>query len=200
MCRVDESSRVQNPRVKIREMKEVFYIILKAIGIMVIFSLVGLGLNAVSSNGIPLIYTPPHKLVLAGTDVLLISEIEAGNFLNHPGTTFVDTRKEEDYTEKHVKGAVFLSPDNMEERFPEIQPLIPEENRLVLYCYGPECDMAERVALFLAQLGYKNMMIMTAGFRGWEKAGLPVDTTDRRKKRMGRLSGSLITNWLRENS
>ena len=194
MCRMTESSSRENPRSKIREMKEFFWIILRAMGIVVIFSLVGLGLNSVSSNGIPLVYTPPHKLVLAGTDVLLISEIEAGNFLNHPGTTFVDTRKEEDYTEKHVKGAVFLSPDNMEERFPEIQPLIPEENRLILYCYGPECDMAERVALFLSQLGYKNMMIMTAGFRGWEKAGLPMDTTDRRKKRMGSLSGRSMTN------
>lgn len=152
---------------------------------MLVFSLVGLGINSVSSNGIPLLYTPPQELVLAGTRVALITEIEAGKFLDQPATTFVDTRNQEDYAEKHIRGAVFLSPDNVEERFPEIQPLIPEENRLVLYCYGPECDMAERVALFLSQLGYKNMMIMTVGFRGWEKAGLPVESTSRSKGRVG---------------
>lgn len=169
-----------------RNMKKFFGILLKALGIALVFSCVGLGLNSVSSKGIPLIYIPPEKLVLAGTDVPLISENEARKFLGEPGTTFVDTRREEDYRENHVKGAVFLSPDNIEERYPEIQPLLPEENRLILYCYGPECEMAEQVALFLAQLGYKNMMIMTAGFRGWEKAGLPVESP-RRKERMGGL-------------
>jgi thiosulfate sulfurtransferase len=167
-------------------MKKSLGILLKALGIALVFSFVGLGLNSVSSKGIPLIYIPPEKLVLAGTDVPLINENEARKFLDQPGTTFVDTRKEEDYTEKHVKGAVFLSPDNIEERYPEMQPLLPEENRLILYCYGPECEMAEHVALFLAQLGYKNMMIMTVGFRGWEKAGLPVESP-RRKERIGGL-------------
>jgi rhodanese-related sulfurtransferase len=167
-------------------MKKFLGILLKALGIALVFSFVGLGLNSVSSKGIPLIYVPPEKLVLAGTDVPLINENEARKFLDEPGTTFVDTRREEDYTEKHVKGALFLSPDNMEERYPQIQPLLPEENRLILYCYGPECEMAEQVALFLAQLGYKNMMIMTVGFRGWEKAGLPVESP-RRRERVGSL-------------
>jgi rhodanese-related sulfurtransferase len=164
-------------------MKELFGILLRAIGIMLVFSLVGLGINSVSPKGIPLVYVPPQRLTIAGVDVQLIDELMAGSYLNRPGTTFLDTRNEEDYREKHVKGALFLSPDNIEEHFPEIQPLLPEENRLILYCYGPECDMAEKVALFLAQLGYKNMMIMTAGLKGWEKAGLPVETTSRRKNR-----------------
>lgn len=183
-------------------MKTFFGILLKAVGIALVFSFLGLGLNSVSSKGIPLIYVPPEKLVLAGTDVPLINENEARRFLDEPGTTFVDTRREEDYKEKHVKGAVFLSPDNIEERYPEIQPLLPEENRLILYCYGPECEMAERVALFLAQLGYKKMMIMTVGFRGWEKAGLPV-ASPRRKERTGDLMkehvGSLLGKNLLQN-
>jgi len=164
-------------------MKQLVGIFIRALGILVVFSLVGLGVNSVSSKGIPLVYVPPVKLVLAGVDVPLINETEAGGFLDNPDTTFVDTRKEEDYRERHVRGAVFLSPDNVEEKFPEVQVLIPEENRLILYCYGPECDMAERVALFLAQLGYKKMMIMTVGFRGWEKAGLPVEISSHKKKR-----------------
>jgi rhodanese-related sulfurtransferase len=38
---------------------------------------------------------------------------------------------------------------------------MPEDSRLILYCYGPQCDMAEEVAKFLVQLGYKKMMIMS---------------------------------------
>ncbi len=80
-----------------------------------------------------------------------------------------------EYAKSHVKGAICLPPDDVEERFPVVEVLIPSDSRIILYCYGPECDMAERVGTFLAQLGYKNMMIMSSGFSAWEKAKFPVD-------------------------
>jgi rhodanese-related sulfurtransferase len=163
-------------------MKNILHIAIRAVIIAVVFSLVGLGLNAVSPSGLPLIYNPPEKLVVSGVSIPLINEVEARRFLEDPSSVFVDTRNEEDFVERHVKGAVFLNPNSVEERFPEVQPLIPEESRVILYCYGPECDMAERVAQFLAQLGYKNMMIMSAGFKSWEKAGFPSESSKRRER------------------
>ncbi len=156
-------------------MKKLGVIISKAFLLVIFWAAIGLGVNAVRTTGLPWIYVPPEELSIQGLKVKLVDEKEAERFLNDPETIFVDTRHEEDYRERHVKSAVFLPEENVEERFVTAQGLMPEDSRYILYCYGPECDMAEKVAGFLAKNGYKNMMIMTAGFRAWEKAGYPVE-------------------------
>lgn len=145
--------------------------------IAVAASVLGLAYNLAVSRALPLVYVPPSQVELSGVMAPLIDEREAKRFINDPDTIYIDTRLEKDYVKSRIKGAVFLQPEGKEERFPQVQPLIPEDARLVLYCYGPECSMAEEVGLFLAQLGYGKMMIMTAGFRAWEKAGYPVEKT-----------------------
>ena len=156
-------------------MKQLPGIVLRTLLIMFVGAAVGLGVNSVRPTGLPWIYVPPEELLVEGVKVRLVDEKEAVQFLDDPETVFVDSRKEEDYRERHVKSAVFLPEEDVEDRFITTQGLMPEESRIILYCYGPECDMAEKVAGFLAQNGYKNMMIMTAGFRAWERAGYPVE-------------------------
>lgn len=155
-------------------MKPFIGIAIRALGLLLVWSSIGLAINAVSPKGIPWVYEPPKEIDLSGVKVPLWDEKQAFKYLDDPGTTFVDTRKPEDYGEGHVKGAVSLPRADKEDRFPLVQPLLPEENRLILYCYGPECEDAERVAGFLAQLGYKNMAIMSPGFPQWKKAGYPM--------------------------
>jgi len=155
-------------------------ILIRALVIAVAASLAGLGSNVLSEKPLPWVYVPPQEILLEGVRVTLIDEKEARRLFDEPSTIFLDTRKEEDYRKGHVKGALLLPPHEKEERFPSFQPLFSENSRLILYCYGPECDMAEQVGSFLVQLGYKNMMIMTAGFRAWEKAGNPVESKGER--------------------
>uniref|UniRef100_A0A7C4AQK5 Rhodanese-like domain-containing protein n=1 Tax=Desulfomonile tiedjei TaxID=2358 RepID=A0A7C4AQK5_9BACT len=156
-------------------MRNVLSVCLKALLIAVAASAIGLAKNHLSHQPLPIVYTPPGHVVLSGVVVPFINEREARRYLGDPGTIFVDARLEKDYSASHVKGAVFLEPGSKEDRFPLVQPLLPEDARLILYCYGPECPMAEEVAAFLAQLGYKHMMIMTAGFKAWQKQGYPVE-------------------------
>ena len=150
---------------------------------MIFWAAIGLGVNTVRTTGLSWIYVPPEELLIAGVKVRLVDEKEAAQFLNDPETVFVDTRSEEDYRERHVKSAVLLPEEDVEERFVAVQGLMPEDSRIILYCHGPECDMAEKVAQFLAQNKYKNMMIMTAGFRAWEKAGYPVEGEGKKSER-----------------
>jgi rhodanese-related sulfurtransferase len=156
-------------------MKEYLWILVRAVLILVCASIIGLGVNLINPKSLPWKYTPPKELDVRGVKVPLIDEKTAYMLFGSEGTVFVDTRKREDYAERHVQGAVFLTPEEKEEQFSAVQPLLPEEARLILYCYGPECEMAEQVADFLAQLGYNNMMIMSAGFHAWEEAGYPVE-------------------------
>ena len=156
-------------------MKDYLLILFRAVIILACASLVGLSVNLIRPKPLAWVYIPPKELDLHGVKVPLINEKTAHRLFGEQGTVFVDARKKKDYDESHVQGAIFLDPDEKEELFPSVQLLLPEGARIILYCYGPECDMAEQDADFLAQLGYKNMMIMTSGFRAWEKAGYPVE-------------------------
>lgn len=156
---------------------------MRSLLITVLGAAVGVGVNAIRPTGLPWVYVPKTELLIAGVKVPLVDEKEAARFVDDPETVFVDTRREEDYRERHVKSAIFLPEDDIEERFITAQGLMPEDSRIILYCYGPECDMAEKVAGFLAQNGYKNMMIMTAGFRAWEKAGYAVEGEGKKSER-----------------
>jgi rhodanese-related sulfurtransferase len=156
-------------------MKALFLMICRALAITLAFSSIGMFANLASDTPIPWVYSPPKEITVAGVKVQLIDEREAVKFLNDPETVFIDSRKCDDYAKSHVKGAICLPPDDIEQRFPSIEALMPTEGRFILYCYGPECDMAERVSEFLAQMGHKNLMIMSSGFPAWLKARFPVD-------------------------
>jgi rhodanese-related sulfurtransferase len=154
-------------------MKKCAGILLRAAIIVIVASCIGLAVNFVSPSGIPWVYTPPKEVVGGGATIPIVDENKAREFLDDGETIFLDARHDEDYAEGHVKGALSLPAPEMEDRFLEIQPLLPAESHVIVYCGGPECEMADKVALFLAQLGYKNVEVMKAGFSAWEKAGYP---------------------------
>ncbi len=132
-----------------------------------------------SPYGIPLKYEPPPEIGINGIKVPLIDEGQAYKYYSQQGYVFIDSRHVEHFNEGHVPGAIFLPPEDVQERFVEAQPFLMENDTLILYCYGPDCDMAEKVAAFLAQMGYKNFMIMVSGFSAWKSAGLPIESSRR---------------------
>jgi rhodanese-related sulfurtransferase len=158
-------------------MKAFVAVLVRAFVLAVAFSSAGLVSNFASDAPLPWVYNPPNEVELGGVKVRLVNEREAVSYLDDPETVFVDSRTCADYAKSRIKGAICLPPESVEQRFPTVEPLIPLESRVILYCYGPECDMAERVAEFLAQVGYRNMMIMNSGFPAWQRAKFPVERT-----------------------
>lgn len=156
-------------------MKNLLSIISRALVIAVIGTFIGVGLNFVSTSAVPWIYVPPEQVELSGVMVTIIDHDKAFEFFSDPETVFVDTREKEDFQAGHVKGALNISSYEKEEQYPMVAALMPDNYRIILYCHGPECDMAEKVAAFLGQLGYKNMMIMSSGYPLWAQAGYPVE-------------------------
>ncbi len=156
-------------------MEKLTQLFTRAIIIALIFTAIGVFANVAADDPVPWVYVPPKEIALDGVKISLIDENEAVRFLDDPETVFVDTRDFKDYGRSHVKGAVCLPPDDVEQRFPTVEPLIPIESRIILYCHGPECDMAEKVAAFLSQMGYGKLVIMSSGFPAWEKAKYPVE-------------------------
>jgi rhodanese-related sulfurtransferase len=83
--------------------------------------------------------------------------------------TLVDTREESEWTRGHLPHAVHLSKGIIER---DVEVRFPDKNaEIVLYCGG-----GFRSALSaenLQKMGYKNVVSMDGGWRGWLESGYP---------------------------
>lgn len=85
----------------------------------------------------------------------------------------VDVREESEFAAARIPGAIHIGKGVIER---DIEARIPNtEAAIVLYCGG---GYRSALAAFnLNQMGYRNVLSMDGGFRGWKEAGLPVDDT-----------------------
>lgn len=88
-----------------------------------------------------------------------------------PQTVLVDVREESEWKNGHLPGAIHLSKGVIER---DIEKTIPDLNTsIILYCGGG--SRSALAAKNLLEMGYKNIISMDGGFRGWCDAGYPVD-------------------------
>jgi len=81
----------------------------------------------------------------------------------------VDTREESEWARGHLPGAVHLSKGVIER---DIEERIPEKDAtIVLYCGGG--FRSALAAENLQKMGYRNVISMDGGWRGWVEAGYP---------------------------
>ena len=82
----------------------------------------------------------------------------------------VDTREDSEWARGHIPGALHLGKGIIER---DIEKAIPDKDTtIVLYCGG-----GYRSALAadnLQKMGYRNVLSMDGGWRGWTEAGFPI--------------------------
>jgi rhodanese-related sulfurtransferase len=82
----------------------------------------------------------------------------------------VDTREDSEWSRGHIPGAIHLGRGVIER---DIEKTVPDkETTVVLYCGG-----GYRSALAadnLQKMGYRNVISMDGGWRGWTEAGFPI--------------------------
>lgn len=82
----------------------------------------------------------------------------------------VDVREESEWQGGHLPKALHLSKGIIER---DIENKIPDNNAtIILYCGGG--FRSALAAYNLQKMGYKNVVSMMGGFRGWKEAGLEV--------------------------
>ena len=82
----------------------------------------------------------------------------------------VDTREDNEWARGHVLGAVHLSKGVIER---DIEKAIPDKDaKIVLYCGGG--FRSALAADNLQKMGYRNVISMDGGWRGWTESGFPV--------------------------
>jgi rhodanese-related sulfurtransferase len=90
---------------------------------------------------------------------------------------FVDARKAEEYRELHVQGAMNVPPETwVELSSPELLKM-DRMRELVVYCSQESCDDALKLAKKLREAGFTRVLAFTGGFRAWDEAGYPADTS-----------------------
>ncbi len=55
--------------------------------------------------------------------------------------------------------------------------VIPRDTLIIVYCSNSECPLGRSLAEFLGVMEFKNLLLYDDGWDGWQKAGMPVDTT-----------------------
>ena len=90
---------------------------------------------------------------------------------------FVDARKAEEYQELHVQGAVNVAPETWEELSASELMKMDRMREMVVYCSQESCDDALKLAKKLRAAGFTRVLAFTGGFRAWDEAGYPADTS-----------------------
>jgi hypothetical protein len=114
-------------------MKEFIALVIRSLVVAMLFATIGLGANLLSPNAIPFVYEPRSQIEISGVKVPLVDQHVAHDYFGDPATSFVDTRQPDDYSESHVKGSLGVSPDNLVYNFTDVEPLFPQENRILFY-------------------------------------------------------------------
>jgi rhodanese-related sulfurtransferase len=82
----------------------------------------------------------------------------------------VDTREDNEWSKGHIPGAVHLGKGVIER---DVETNIPDKNAtLVLYCGGG--FRSALAADNLQKMGYKNVISMDGGWRGWTESNFPI--------------------------
>jgi len=140
-------------------------------------TVLSLTLNAVRSDGIPLL---AKELAVAeeieydtAEPRLFAITLDQALELYQKGTVFVDAREPEYYQEGHIKGAWNI-PFFLELVF-KLDSLQGKDAPMVIYCSGDECGSSEDLAYELQAEGFSNLLVFKGGWTAWNTSGHPIE-------------------------
>ena len=109
-----------------------------------------------------------------------ISPMKMHEIMRREPVVPIDVNARQSWLRARVPGALNLDPTGYRERdLPD-----DKQSALVFYCSNPWCRKAPMAARRAAQMGYRNVRVMSAGISGWMEAGLPIESGDRAVPRL----------------
>lgn len=146
--------------------------------ILFIAVFLGLGFNQLRSERLPIVFawSDSHKGRQELNNVATISIDEAARLYKTNNAFFLDARPADLYNKGHIKGAINLPWDNVEEQCFNVIDNIPPDKIIITYCDGPTCHLCDFLADFLKELGYEHARSLVNGWTVWNQHNLPVDS------------------------
>lgn len=137
----------------------------------------GLGATALTGQGLfsdkPLIPSVQDRAARLGVP-MMIPLGDAQTLYESGNAVFVDSRHAYDYRLGHIRGAVSLPLEDVDNNTSAAGQL-SKDATLVVYCDGAECNSSIELAAKLYVKGFRNIKIFFGGWQEWRAAGLPTD-------------------------
>lgn len=89
--------------------------------------------------------------------------------VNNPDFVIVDARREENYLEDHIPGAVNIFPYDNNDIVFEKSLQLPTDKKIVVYCEGGDCDSSHMLVEFLLDaIGLEKVYLYNGGWDDWQ--------------------------------
>ncbi len=84
---------------------------------------------------------------------------------------FIDARDAEEFAAGHIPGALNIPYDYYED-FEDTIAGLPQDETLITYCSGGECDLSTDLGDYLFyERGFASVLVFSGGMTFWEEAG-----------------------------
>jgi rhodanese-related sulfurtransferase len=151
--------------------------VMQAAALVVISCVIAVGANHLRAHGIALIdsWSVEDRFVDNSGNSLTIGLAQASLLFSENRALFLDARSEKEYKNGHVRGALSLPWEDVEQQFIEVAENLENQKAIITYCDGENCLLSHDLALFLKDMGFKNVYVLVNGWSIWKNAGLPVE-------------------------
>ncbi len=138
---------------------------------------IGIAVNSLRPDGLALVgdWSEQARFADAAGESLVIGLDEAAGLFERQAVLFLDARPQNQYAEGHVRGALSLPWQEVDRYFMELTERLESASTIIIYCNGESCDLSHELALFLKEMGYKNVRVLINGWTVWQQAGLPTE-------------------------
>ena len=143
--------------------------------ILAISLAIGLGYNHFRSDRIPTFCdwsdNPPDQA--APASMLDITLAEAAQLFHQDKAVFLDARPPSQYEKEHIQGAYNFPCQNIDEVCFEFLDQVLMDSTIIAYCDGATCDLGEKLATFLCDMGFEDVHVLPNGLTQWKRHNLP---------------------------
>ena len=138
--------------------------------------LIAVGVNLFRTQRIPFVgdWSQEKRFPDNKGESLTITLEQAGDLFERDAALFVDARPRDQYARGHIRGALSLPWQDLDNYFMEIVDRLDTDKTIVTYCDGENCNLSHGLALFLKDSGFNDTRVLVNGWTLWRKAGLPV--------------------------
>lgn len=153
--------------------------IVQIVIILVTSVIVTAGIDFLLPSSLPLILHDGMRPGISRIDRndLRYTELKvAYNELSQGSCILIDVRDESEFMKSHPAGAINVPYHESEEIYGEFSDKVSVDKKIYILCEGALCAMSVRIASHLAELGYKNTIIIRRDFKEWKRLNLPTET------------------------
>ena len=144
--------------------------------LLAIAALLGLMVNQWRDDKLALLgsWSAEQRFTSAAAQTVIISLSEAQRLAANAKAVFLDARSPGDYITGHIEGALNFPAQELDHHFMLFAGRLEAAETVVTYCDGESCDLSHTVALYLQEMGFKDVRILVNGWSVWRQAGLAV--------------------------